>query len=105
MQSIEKGVTYRLFAGFWVNSEMRVHLQKSAKWKESQILRIPEEEALQIVPFEEKEYIGRYLPLPFLSINEIPKLEEALEKAVHDFCPGYLSKKQLLRFFAQPFIH
>lgn len=102
-ETITPSITLKLFAGFKVTSELRMHLNHSSLWKENEILN--KENSLKKVNFEDEEYLGLYLSVPFISLNEIAYLEDSLKQTLLEICPQYKQEKLILHLFSQPFIH
>lgn len=104
MTIAEKGITFKLFAGFTVNSELRMHVKMSKKWKEHEIVQKKTPDDLQLVHFNEKDYLGYYLEPSIISMQDLSSLEKKIRSAFEDFFPKYQSDSLSLCFFAQAFI-
>lgn len=104
MTIAEKGITFKLFTGFPVNSELRMHLKLSKTWKEHQIIQKKTPDDLQLVHFNDKDYLGYYLEPSLISMQDISALEKKIRTAFEDFFPKYQSDALSLYFFAQAFI-
>lgn len=104
MTVAEKGITFKLFAGFPVNSELKMHVKMSKNWKEHQIIQKKTSEDLQLVHFNEKDYLGYYLESSIISMQDVGALEKKIRAAFDDFFPKYSSDSLSLYFFAQAFI-
>ena len=98
----EKGLTFKLFAGFLVNSELRLYIKASSEWKEHQILQ--KSTRLQLVPFEKKVYIGVYIEPAHIAIKEINQLEEEIKKSLEKLFPNFNLEPFPLYLFTQAFI-
>lgn len=98
----EKGITFKLFAGFLVNSELKMYIKASSEWKEHQILQQPGK--IQLVPFEKRDYIGIYLEPAEISVKEISQLEEQIKKTLEQFFPKCNLEALPFYLFTQPFI-
>lgn len=103
MKTVKNQLALRIFTGFLINPELRMHLQQSKLWKEAKLFHHLTASLVE-VRFEEKDYIGRYLPLPEISIQEIKSLEDEIKKEIQALCPMLKVDKLHLRFFSQPFI-
>lgn len=104
MSLVEKGITYKLFAGFLVSSELRMHLRNSSQWKEHQIVQDEMLENLKIAPFEGKDYLGYYIEPSYIKVNELEKIEEKIREALQKLLPKYSPNSLTLYLFAQAFI-
>lgn len=104
MKTTTTGLTYQLFVGFPLSSELRIQLIRSHAWKESQIINPNGEKTLRQVHFEDKDFLGRYLPKAELSMNDLAALETSLRDELHALCPQYKQEKLPIRIFSQTFI-
>lgn len=101
---MEKGISFKLFAGFLVNSELKMHIKSSSNWKEHEFLEKKNPRKLQIVPFEKRDYIGNYIEPAQISIKEIDLLEEQIKKSLEQLFPKCNLENLSLYFFTQAFI-
>lgn len=102
MSIVAKSVTFRLFIGFPITSELKMELTRNVKWKEAEITL---QKNLRKVRFDEKEYLGRYLDSPTLALKDLPALEENLYADFKNLFPEFKQDRLSLRLFSQPFIH
>lgn len=102
MTLTEKGIHLKLFAGFSVTSELRMHINSSPEWKEHQI--IEKGVGLTLIPFEGKNYLGIYIEPAIFSLDQINELEKILMSSLKQFFPKYQPKALNLYFFTQAFI-
>jgi hypothetical protein len=102
MSTVANSLTFRLFIGFPITSELKMELNRNAKWKEAEITL---QKSLEKVPFDDKEYIGRYLESPILALKDLPALEESLYADFKSLFPEFKQERLSLRLFSQPFIH
>lgn len=101
MESASKGITYKLFTGFSVNSELRMHMRLSPKWKEHQIVKPFE---VMLVRYQDKEYLGCYIEHPQITLPSLEKVENQLRKEIQDIFPKYPLDAHKLYLFSQAFI-
>lgn len=99
-----QGISLKIFIGFIVNSELRMHLMNSKTWKEMLIVERSNKNALKLVRYGDKEYWGCYIPHLYISLDEIPSLEAELQNALKVHCPQ-IKKSFPLYIFSQSFIH
>lgn len=102
MSTVANSLTFRLFIGFPITSELKMELNRSAKWKEAEITL---QKNLERVHFDDKEYIGRYLESPILALKDLPGIEQSLYTDFKDLFPEFKQDRLSLRLFSQPFIH
>ena len=105
MSQDEKGFSLQLFAGFLVNSELRMYMRASDKWKEHQISPLEGIGELKLVHFQEQDYIGVYLDPPLVKLAEIQPLEEKIRSRIYALFPKYKQEGRTLQFFCQTFIN
>lgn len=79
-------ITTKLFAGFLLNSELRMHLAQSKNYKQD---KIGSKQDLQEIHFQEKDYFGIYLEKNIISYKTLKTLEEALRKKLEFYCPAF----------------
>lgn len=85
---VENKVKVKLFCGYQITSELRMYLNQSAKWKESQIhVHRTEEGYLEEVHFQGKEYVGFYLNEDRTDLQHLRELHNNIKKRFEDFCP------------------
>lgn len=90
----------RLFIGFIVNGEMKMHLNQSATWKEAALFQSAD---LNHVHFENKEYIGQFLELA-LNYEELKQKEKELKNRLQHYCPNLNLESLTAYLFPQTFI-
>lgn len=103
MESTEKSVQYKLFAGFKVNLALKNALTNSRKWQEAAFDK--KITPLKEVKHKDMTFIGIYLDSSSLSLQEIAELEERLQNELSILSNEYTPEPLSLRFFSQPFIH
>lgn len=81
-----------------------MNLKMSKKWKEHQIVHQKTADDLQLVHFNEKDYLGYYMEPSLISMQDISTLEKRIRNALEDYFPKYQSDTLSLNFFAQAFI-
>ena len=98
----EDRVSIKLFVGFPLTSELRMHLRGSKSWNEAQIQ--PELLSIVEVQHEQKSFLGRYIETIPLVLKDLRQVEQELKQIVEDFCPKFPSDKLELITFSQVFI-
>lgn len=102
MSTVANSLTFRLFIGFPITSELKMELNRNAKWKEAEITL---QKNLEKVHFDEKEYLGRYLDSSVLALKDLPEVENSLHTDFTNLFPEFKQERLSLRLFSQPFIH
>lgn len=103
-QIVKEGIAFKLFVGFLVTSELRMHLKLSEKWKEHVIVQKYAPEDLQLVHFEEKDYFGYYQDPAYLQIRDVEKVELKIRDSLMELVPKYQPDSLMLYLFVQSFI-
>lgn len=93
------GIQHRIFIGFLLSKEIKMHLSQSAAWKEAKLIGTQD---LIEAKFEEKEYIGRSASAP-LSCTELKKIEEEIKSQFQLYCPKFNLDKQRTYLLSQLF--
>lgn len=93
----------KIFAGYALNSETKMHLAKSFAWKQITILPVDETQNLIEISHEGKNYLGCYLKKK-PTLDEIRKLEGFIAKQMKKYCPDLLTENFNVSIFAQIFL-
>lgn len=95
-------IVLKLFAGFPLKSEIKMHLQKSPEWKQDRLFQTTE--SLIEIHYEGQDYIGRFLGEHKITLNQLYEDEATLRKILQNYCPKCNLDKIGLRIFSQLFI-
>lgn len=76
-------VQIRIFIGLQQNSEMKMHLNRSAAWKEAKLLGHVNITEIQD---QDKEYIGQFVP-SLLTCAQLRKIEAEIKSQLQLYCP------------------
>ena len=87
-------LTVKLFIGFLLTSELRMHHKQSLKTKN--VLA----HGLDQVRYRSKEYLGFYLPHENIPLAELKKIQEEVQKRLSIQCPTL--QKEYLNIFIFP---
>jgi hypothetical protein len=89
-----------IFLGYLKDKEIHLYLQKSARWKNDQLLQ-----KTSVVQAERdgKEYIGLLLPppIPFVLLKQ---KQEAIKTELQLYCPKLNLDTRVFYFFPQTFV-
>jgi hypothetical protein len=96
-------ISIRLFAGFLLSSEIRMHLHKSPIWKRSSF-QDKETFPLLEVHFQHQEYIGIFLKEAFLPLTDVQEVEKSLRYLMTQYCINLSTEKLPIKLFPQIFI-
>lgn len=92
-------VETRIFLGFLLTKEIKLHLSQSPSWKEAKLLGTQE---LIETQFQEKDYLGQFISQR-LSCAQLKKLNLEIRSQLHQFCPKLDLEKQHSFLFSQLF--
>ena len=94
----------KLFAGFLLTSELRMHLNSNPEWKNLSIMPEASKELLE-VHYADHHYIGQYLKEDKLTSHEVKTYEDLLLKRLMTYSPKFNTAH--LKFFviAQLLVH
>jgi hypothetical protein len=93
----ENRVSVKIFLGFELTSEIRIHLAQSNEWKQASISR--SSETLLECPYQEKAYLGRYLESGILTISELKIQAKLINKEMETYCPTLNFETPTLHLF------
>jgi hypothetical protein len=99
--NLSKGVTVKLFAGFIVTPELRMHLNESSAWKDAQLVH---SDALMQTHHQGKDYIGLFLSDNQITLLSLKNIESKLRVSLEKYCPVYDLEKANIQIFPQSFI-
>lgn len=99
-----KQITVRIFVGIEINSEIKMRLNESPSWKDALILASQDPEILQIAPFQEKNYVGRFLSYNEVTLKDLDKEATHVADELHKYCPALKLTKNDTLVFSQVFV-
>jgi len=94
----------KLFIGYRITPEIRMHLSQSAQWKHAVISPNKQGQELQEVHFGGQDYIGSYLTQEMVSLNELQITEAFVKQRFSSYCSNYTIENARVCVFAQVFI-
>ncbi len=103
-ESLEKGLAVKIFAGFVLNSELRMQLSQSDRWKHANLGSLATPGDLKEVPHKGKSYIGAYCQQIEQTLPELWQQEAALRQKLREYCPEFDADNVHLYVFPQVFI-
>ena len=101
---IQNRITAKLFIGFLLTSEVKMHLNQSPTWKKSQVGRSDESSELIEVRYEDHDYIGRYLKESKILLNDLKQYEQITTQQLQSYCPKLPMTSFKFSVFPQVFI-
>jgi|GEM_PF-5773579 len=90
----------RLFAGCLLTSEIKMHLRNSSAWHNAQL----EPGHLITVPYESKEYLGRYLNKERHTIQDLKDVQMILNRTLAACCPDLAGREFEIKLFTHTFV-
>lgn len=90
----------RIFLGYVKNKEMTIHLNQNPRWREGKTLGQTD---LVEIYWQEKEYIGRFIP-SLLNCIQIKKKEGEVKTQLQLYCPKLNLDKHSVYLLSQLFI-
>lgn len=100
----ENRIQVKIFIGCYVNSEIRMYLNESKEWKQNTILKDQKEGSLIEVHFQNKDYIGYYLPSDCIKLSEIKGIETNIKSLLKRFLPENFVNFPKIYVFSQLFV-
>lgn len=97
----QSALTLKIFVGFSLTSELKMHLYHSIAWKHAQIQK---EQELEEVHFHHKVFIGAYIDSKPLTINKLRQFETSLKEKLAAYCPSAGVEQLPICIFPQVFI-
>lgn len=99
----EDNVSVKLFVGFEVTSEIRMHLKRSKAWQQTSVLKPAERDLIEI-HHHGQDYIGRYLPQDRVVLSDVKANDALTKKALKTYCPDYDLEGITMRIFPQVYV-
>lgn len=90
----------KIFLGFVLNKEMKIHLNQNSKWKENKLIG---KLLLTETHWQEKEYIGIFIP-SLLSYTQLKEKEKEVKVQLQFYCPKLNLDKHSIYLFPQLFL-
>lgn len=104
MDTVINKVTYKLFIGCLLTSEIRMHLNQSKVWKQVVVLPADRTKELIEVHHNGKDYLGLYITQERATFNILNEMTVAIEERLHAYCPQYGKTSVKICIFAQVFV-
>lgn len=82
------GVVVNLFMGCELTSAIRVPLDQSSVWKQQQMLAA-NARSLTLIHHQKKEYVGFYLPVEELSLDQMGEFQDLLLARLKEVLPHH----------------
>lgn len=94
----------KIFIGFAVTSELKMHLNHSIGWKHARMHALSTSTLFEEVHFHQKEFVGCYIENKPLTIEDLQLKANALRKELLEYCPSLDIFKSPICIFPQLFV-
>jgi len=94
----------RIFIGILLTPDLLYQLEKNFEWKQYRILQGDNKAAIQKIPFQQKEYFGKYLEGNIVTWGELLSESNELKKNIFQFFPKLFDDKCNIVIFNQTLI-
>jgi hypothetical protein len=101
---VYSGSHAKLFAGFLLNSELKMHLNESPEWKIDKFIPTNLEINLVETRYGEHHYIGLFLPEKQIDLSSLKEYEHKISQQVQLYCPEIDCHHLKFCVFSQLFI-
>ncbi|CCB86872.1 MULTISPECIES: hypothetical protein [Parachlamydia] len=101
---IEKRILVKVFVGCRLHAELRLQLNQSHAWKQVKIESKPQDGTLCEVHYQQKDYVGMFLPQETLTLSELKEYERLVQQKFKEYCPSLEEETIKLVVFPQIFI-
>jgi len=98
--SLGNRVIVKLFGGFAIHPDIKREMFANDKWHMAQIAWKSQENGLEIVPNDGREYVGKYLENSSHTTKELIDIESKIRKQLIFHCPAV--DQYPLQFFIFP---
>lgn len=87
MDVVNQSVKAKLFAGFLLTSEIRMHLNKSVSWKNAQLSSDENSGELVEMRYGDSYSIGRFLAEEKLTLASLKDYQKEISQKLMEYCP------------------
>ena len=94
---VSEGIIAKIFLGYLLSSELRMHLNNSDEWKHGQ-------STLKEVRFQENTFVGSFLEDNEFSLPQIQEYTQELKKELAIYCPNLNIDSLSPKLFSQIFV-
>lgn len=101
---IDNRILVKVFIGCRFHAELKMFLNQSKAWKEASLIPDPHANNLCEVHYQQKDYIGLFLPHEKNTLSELKTYEKLVLDKLKEFCPTLESETLKITIFPQIFI-
>lgn len=102
---IQNRVHVKLFVGFRLTAELRMHLNQSASWKQDSVGEPAEDSGRLVeVHFQENIYIGKFITRDRVTVQDLKEYELQTTKQILEYCPNLSQDALKFCIFPQFFV-
>jgi hypothetical protein len=93
-----------LFIGLLLTPDMQYQLVRNSQWKKHRIMKGVSKTKIQTIPYEGKEYLGRYFEDDIISWTTLDLMKTELVESFETFFPEHRIDKKNIVIFNQMLI-
>ena len=97
-------IVSKIYIGCHVNHYINLNLNNSDTWKHAKNFPIPDNFELTVIRYNEKDYIGMFLPNNKTPLKELRKWESHVRNKLSDYCPDINTGVVKIKIFPQLFL-
>ena len=100
----ENRVLAKIFVGFELSMDIRMHLNQSTEWKKASVVKDDSPNSIVEIRFNEKDYIGRHLDTRMPTLKDIQTQSTQIRERLQEFCPEINVDTFKINVFPQVFV-
>lgn len=101
---VDNRILVKVFIGCRFHAEIKMLLNQSKAWKLATISSQPQTDSLCEVHYQQKDYIGLFLPQEKNTLNELKAYEKLVQDKLKEYCPSLENETLKMTIFPQIFI-
>lgn len=99
----QEKIAVEMFLGCQITSDLRTKLDQNIDWKQSQLAK-ENSSSLNLLPFNNKEYVGHFVSDSLSTLEELDLLENEIKQKIGFYCPDVDVAKLNFIVFPQLFV-
>lgn len=97
-------ISIRMFGGFLLSTELRMHLHQSNMWKQLSALHLASSTDLLEITHENHLYVGQYFIKEHLTLGDLRESCIFMKQTLQPYCPKYDVDALKFYIFPQVFV-
>lgn len=102
--STDNRVTSKIFIGVELTMDMKINLNRNPEWKQLTVVKDDTNENLLVVRYDDKEFVGKYIHSPMLTMEAVREQSKAVGTLLESFLPEYNIDALKMNLFPQIFV-